>query len=475
WRGIPIWWSKMKRTIKWQLLLSFVSLSFILVGAFSWITLNLLESHFADYVRERQESELEEYSTDLENLYQQNGTWEENSQAIQRVGRNALQQSVIVRIFDEDGQLLWSPSASEEEDAKNKVQDHLLHMEQMVGGMESDYVQSRSPLYDGTEEIGMMEIQSVGPYAYTEHDALFISDMESKLVLVAFFSLLIPLFFALLVAKKLSSPIVTINDFTKEIAKGRYSSLSLEETGIREIDDLLVSVNDLSLQLQYQQKIRNRLSSDIAHEIRTPLTTLKGNIEAMIDGVWEISEERLYRCYEEVSRITRLIGEIDRINELESQESQLQKNTFDLTELAQQIVDNFQPMLVENKLNCSVSGDRVFISADRDKIHQVLTNLLANAIKFTPSGGRIDLYVSQSKGTTSFRIIDNGQGIPPEEVGQIFERFYMAEPSRNSKLGGQGIGLSIVKGIVNAHQGTISVDSIYGKGTTFTINLPKAK
>lgn len=465
----------MKRTIKWQLLLSFVSLSFILVGAFSWITLNLLESHFADYVRERQESELEEYSTDLENLYQQNGTWEENSQAIQRVGRNALQQSVIVRIFDEDGQLLWSPSASEEEDAKNKVQDHLLHMEQMVGGMESDYVQSRSPLYDGTEEIGMMEIQSVGPYAYTEHDALFISDMESKLVLVAFFSLLIPLFFALLVAKKLSSPIVTINDFTKEIAKGRYSSLSLEETGIREIDDLLVSVNDLSLQLQHQQKIRNRLSSDIAHEIRTPLTTLKGNIEAMIDGVWEISEERLYRCYEEVSRITRLIGEIDRINELESQESQLQKTTFDLTELAQQIVDNFQPMLVENKLNCSVSGNRVFISADRDKIHQVLTNLLANAIKFTPSGGRIDLYVSQSKGTTSFRIIDNGQGIPPEEVGQIFERFYMAEPSRNSKLGGQGIGLSIVKGIVNAHQGTISVDSIYGKGTTFTINLPKAK
>lgn len=465
----------MKRTIKWQLLLSFVSLSFILVGAFSWITLNLLESHFADYVRERQESELEEYSTDLENLYQQNGTWEENSQAIQRVGRNALQQSVIVRIFDEDGQLLWSPSASEEEDAKNKVQDHLLHMEQMVGGMESDYVQSRSPLYDGTEEIGMMEIQSVGPYAYTEHDALFISDMESKLVLVAFFSLLIPLFFALLVAKKLSSPIVTINDFTKEIAKGRYSSLSLEETGIREIDDLLVSVNDLSLQLQHQQKIRNRLSSDIAHEIRTPLTTLKGNIEAMIDGVWEISEERLYRCYEEVSRITRLIGEIDRINELESQESQLQKTTFNLTELAQQIVDNFQPMLVENKLNCSVSGDRVFISADRDKIHQVLTNLLANAIKFTPSGGRIDLYVSQSKGTASFRIIDNGQGIPPDEVGQIFERFYMAEPSRNSKLGGQGIGLSIVKGIVNAHQGTISVDSIYGKGTTFTINLPKAK
>lgn len=465
----------MKRTIKWQLLLSFVSLSFILVGAFSWITLNLLESHFADYVRERQESELEEYSTDLENLYQQNGTWEENSQAIQRVGRNALQQAVIVKIYDEDGQLLWQPSPSEEEEANTQMQDHLLHMEKTVWDIESDYLQTRVTLYDGAEEIGTLEVQSVSPHAYTQHDALFISGMKSTVVLVALISLLIPLFFALLVAKKLSSPIVTINDFTKEIAKGRYSSLSLEETGIREIDDLLVSVNALSLQLQHQQKIRNRLSSDIAHEIRTPLTTLKGNIEAMIDGVWEISEERLYRCYEEVSRITRLIGEIDRINELESQESQLQKTTFDLTELAQQIVDHFQPMLVENKLNCSVSGNRVFISADRDKIHQVLTNLLANAIKFTPSGGRIDLYVSQSKGPASFRIIDNGQGIPPDEVGQIFERFYMAEPSRNSKLGGQGIGLSIVKGIVNAHQGTISVDSIYGKGTTFSVDLPITK
>src|SRR5699024_9055064 len=136
------------------------------------------------------------------------------------------------------------------------------------------------------------------------------------------------------------------------IAKGRYSRLSLKESGVQEIDDLSDSVNELSLQLQRQQEIRNRLSSDIAHEIRTPLTTLKGNIEAMIDGVWEVSEERLYSCYEEVNRITRLIGEIDRINEIESQESQLQKSTFDLKELSQQIIKNFQALLIENGLNC---------------------------------------------------------------------------------------------------------------------------
>lgn len=465
----------MKRTIKWQLLLSFISLSFILVGGFSWITLNLMESHFADYVKERQESELKEYTSELEALYREDGTWEEDSQAIQSLGRNALQHAVILKIYDEDGQLLWSPSPSEEKETKDKIQNHLLHMEQMMGNVESDFVQSRIPLYNGSKEVGMIEIQSRGPFAYTEHEAFFISDMRNILILVTLISLLISLIFAVLVAKKLSAPIVVINDFTTEIAKGRYSSLPLEESGIREIDDLRDSVNELSLQLQRQQEIRNRLSSDIAHEIRTPLTTLKGNIEAMIDGVWEVSEERLYRCYEEVNRITRLIGEIDRINEIESQESQLQKSTFDLKELSQQIVDNFQALLIERHFHCSISGDSVLVSADRDKMHQVITNLLFNAIKFTPSGGEIDLHVSQSKDVVSFRIRDNGQGIPPEEVSQIFERFYMAEPSRNSQLGGQGIGLSIVKSIIHAHHGTISVDSVYGKGTTFTIALPKNK
>ncbi len=109
--------------------------------------------------------------------------------------------------------------------------------------------------------------------------------MRNNLIFVAIGSLIISLFFALLIAKKLSSPIVRIQNFTTEIAKGHYSQLAIEETGIQEIDSLLDSVDELSGQLQRQQEIRNRLSSDIAHEIRTPLTTLKGNIEAMIDGV----------------------------------------------------------------------------------------------------------------------------------------------------------------------------------------------
>lgn len=465
----------MKRTIKWQLLISFISLSFILVGAFSWITLNLMESHFADYVREREESELEAYRSPLEALYLEDDSWENDVEKIQRVGLNALEEKVILRIYDADGQLLWAPSNSEAENAEMNSQNQTMHMDQMMGDMrslENEHVQTRLILYDGTEEIGTLEMQSIGPLAYTQHDAFFISDMKNNLILLAVTALIISLFFAVMLSKKISSPIVKINAFTKEISNGRYSSLPLEKTRIREIDDLLDSVNDLSRQLQRQQEIRNRLSSDIAHEIRTPLTTLKGNIEAMIDGIWEVSQERLHQCHEEVNRITRLIGDIDRINAIESHENRLNKSPFDLTELTQQIVNNFQALLIEKNLHCSVNGDPVIVSMDRDKMHQVITNLLSNAIKFTASGGKIDLNVGQSKNTVFLSIKDSGQGIPPDEVDQIFERFYMAEPSRNSQLAGQGIGLSIVKSIVHAHQGTISVESVYGEGTTFVLRFP---
>lgn len=435
-----------------------------------------MESHFSDYVLERQESELEEYSTELEIIYQENDTWEGQSQELQILGRNALRRTILLKIYDEEEQLLWSPSPDEAEEANVRVHNHLLDMENAMENTESDRSQTQIPLYNnGSEQIGTVEIQFGGPFAYTQHEALFISDMRSILIWVAFISLLISLFFAIIVAKKLSAPIVAINNFTGDIKKGHYSRLSLDESGVGEIDDLKNSVNELSQQLQLQQVIRNRLSSDIAHEIRTPLTTLKGNIEAMIDGVWEVSEERLYRCYEEINRITRLISEIDRINEIESQESLLQKSSFDLKELSEQIVDNFQALLMDSKLDCSIRGDSVIVFADQDKMHQVITNLLFNAIKFTPTGGKIDIYVSQSKDIISFQIVDNGKGIPPDELSQIFERFYMTEPSRNSQFGGQGIGLSIVKSIVHAHLGTISVDSIYGKGTSFTIELPKTE
>ncbi len=462
---------KMNRTIKWQFIFSFVSISFIIIGAFSVMTLSLMDNHFAKYVAERQESDLIEYTTGLERLYEENEEWPTTA-AFDPIGLESLHNSITLKVYDNEKNLLWSPSSSDMMGNEQTMQGNAPNMGNMMGAIENTPIEKIVPLFNNEQKIGEAFISYMGPTSYSEYDASFIADMKNNLIIVAMVALVFSFFFAALVAKKISRPIVRVKDFTREIAKGNYTSSSPEKTDIKEIDELIVSVNDLSIQLENQQDIRNQLSSDIAHEIRTPLTTLKGNLEAMIDGIWEVTDERLQSSYDEVNRITRLIGSIDKINEIESNQDMLNKSSFDLYVLAETIFSNFEALFAKKNIHYSLDGGSLFINADKDKISQVITNLLSNAIKFTPSEGKITLKISQEKNQALLSVIDTGEGISPKEINHIFERFYMSDFSRNSLLGGQGIGLSIVKTIIKAHKGTITVKSDYGKGSTFTVILP---
>ncbi|WP_035054085.1 HAMP domain-containing sensor histidine kinase [Carnobacterium pleistocenium] len=464
----------MNRTIKWQFIVSFVSISFIIIGAFSVMTLSLMDNHFAKYVAERQESELLEYTTNLERFYAENDGWPTTA-AFDSIGLESLHNSVILKIYDTEKNLLWSPASSDMMGHNQKMLGNSSNMDNMMGSIENTPIEETIPLFNDEQKIGEVLINYMGPAVYSEHDALFIADMKNNLILAAIIALVLSFFFAALVAKKISRPIVKVKNFTRKIAKGNYSSSSPEKTAIKEIDELIVSVNDLSIQLENQQAIRNQLSSDIAHEIRTPLTTLKGNLEAMIDGIWEVTDERLHSCYDEVNRITRLIGSIDTINEIESQQDSLNKTSFDLYLLVENITANFEAFFAKKNIHYSLDGHSLFITADKDKISQVITNLLSNAVKFTPSKGSITLKVSKEKNHALLIVTDTGEGIHPKEINHIFERFYMSDLSRNSSLGGQGIGLAIVKSIIKAHKGTITAESDYGKGSTFTVILPTTK
>jgi two-component system sensor histidine kinase BaeS len=179
-------------------------------------------------------------------------------------------------------------------------------------------------------------------------------------------------------------------------------------------------VDSLSRQLDSQQEIRNRLSSDIAHEIRTPLTTLKGNLEAMLDGIWEPSSERLKICYDEVNRISRLIGNIDKINEMESNHEKLEFSRFDLQALSKKVATNFTAAAAKKNIILAVTGEPLMITADQDKISQVLTNLLANAIKFTPKQGNIHIETHLEGNRAVLKVSDDGIGIDPEDQEKDF-------------------------------------------------------
>lgn len=459
----------MKRTIGWQLLFSFLAISIVSVGLFGWLSMRIINDHFEEYVSLRQTEEITAFTGQLEQAYVGGDSWD--TTAISTIGADALESNIILKVYDANGQLIWAPSA-EEEKTLQQTGSHMMQMNDMMGGEESGYTLTTTTLHDGGKEIGSLAIGTIGPYAYTEHDRQFMTDVKNNFLIVALLTLVLAILFAGWVARKLSRPVVKVSDFTKEIAKGNYADQVPQETKIVEIDELIHSVNKLSHQLENQQAIRNRLSSDISHEIRTPLTTLKGNLEAMLDGIWEITEDRLRICYDEVNRISRLIGDIDRINEIESQHEKLTISSFDLQELSKKIVTNFASSIGQKNIALSVAGESVQIAADKDKISQVLTNLLSNAIKFTPENGKIEIETRKQGEQAILKVSDNGIGISPADQEKIFERFYMTEPSRNSKLGGQGIGLAIVKSIAKKHKGTVRVESAPGKGATFTVSLP---
>jgi signal transduction histidine kinase len=215
------------------------------------------------------------------------------------------------------------------------------------------------------------------------------------------------------------------------------------------------------------------MAGDYAHEFRTPLTSLQSNLEGMIDGIFEVTPERLESCREEILRLTRMISDIDKIVELESDSLVLHKENFDFTKLLNQVLTNFERQIFDKHIVLSVTASPLAIYADKDKISQVLVNLISNAIKYTGIDGKIYIEISDEKDSVKFSITDNGIGIAPDDLPNIFEHLYRADLSRARYTGGSGIGLSVAKAIITAHGGIITAESELNKGSKFTFVIKK--
>jgi len=160
------------------------------------------------------------------------------------------------------------------------------------------------------------------------------------------------------------------------------------------------------------------------------------------------------------------------LSKVEGEGHLLNKTTFDIYELISNIMLNFQGQFQKKRVELLIEGSRQEVCADKDKISQVMVNLISNGLKYTPQGGQVKIYVTSDNRSVKIIVEDNGYGIPPEDLPYIFERFYRADPSRNRQTGGSGIGLAIVKAIVEAHDGSVEVESTVNAGTKFIVTLP---
>jgi len=237
------------------------------------------------------------------------------------------------------------------------------------------------------------------------------------------------------------------------------------------------SFNRMTEELQRSDQLRRSLTADVAHELRTPLHIIQGNLEGILDGVYEPTGEHIEATLDETRMLARLIDDLHTLSQAEAGQLSLHRETVDVAELLADVETSFSGLAAAKEIDLSVScaGDPAGLAVfgDVDRLDQVLNNLVINALRHTPPGGQVTVGADRSAGDVRIVVADTGVGIPAEDLPYIFERFWRGDASRTHVDGaGAGLGLAIAKQLVEAHQGTITADSTTGLGTQFTITLP---
>lgn len=281
---------------------------------------------------------------------------------------------------------------------------------------------------------------------------------------------------------QITAPIRLMQKAAGAIAKGDLSQRVLVRSK-DELGDLAESFNHMASSLGSAETQRQKLLSDVAHELRTPLAVIQANTEAMQDGVLPIDLEQVNAIHAETLLLGRLINDLRLISLAEAGELRMDRRASDLNALLQSVLERFQPQGAQKgvEIELSVDGHLPTVTMDTDRMAQVLNNLVSNALRYTPEGGRITLhaaYSAEGDHAVQVSVTDTGSGIAPEDLPWVFDRFYRADKSRTRASGGSGLGLAIVKQLVEAHGGKVGVESpIFkengsGFGTRITYTLP---
>lgn len=301
----------------------------------------------------------------------------------------------------------------------------------------------------------------------------FINKLTISTGILALFMGLFAFVLGLVLGKRISAPLEELSAAIHLVARGKLDK-RISLTGDQEFVQLGHDFNIMAQNLQEAETYRQRFTADLSHELRTPLTLLRGQLEGMQAGSIPADNENVTLLLDEVIRLSRLVKELDNLALLENHRISLHITTFTVSELLDRLLPVHLAMQDKDIVfNVKVGNDVEQITADHDRLLQILLNLLANAGQHADKGGKINLSIQREQEHLLFSIADNGPGIQPGDLPHIFERFYRVDDSRNRRDGGMGLGLAIAKGYVEAHNGKIWVKSTPGIGTTFYFTLPR--
>ncbi|TFG64112.1 MAG: HAMP domain-containing histidine kinase [Spirochaetales bacterium] len=452
-----------------------LTLYFVLVGMLTIAILSVVinvffDRQFRQYAIREQEKQNREILTLVEKQVSPGSGW--NLSTIRDIGTNALDKGILFKVTSTDGSVIWDSMEYDFHLCSLMQAEVTKVMSSRYPGVQGGFIKTDYPILSGGRDEGILEISYYGPFFFSESDFRFIETINRLLIWAPAATLAASVLAGYSVSRTFTAPIMAASRFADRISHGDFGSTISVKGGSREVDNLVSSINSLSENLASQESLRKRLTADVAHELRTPLATLQSHVEAIIDGVYEATTDNLRSCHEEICRLGKLVASLELLAGYDHDVLKLEKTRFDLQEEVTKCADLFRNDFTKKEISLALAGRPVTVYADKDKLRQVIVNLISNALKYTQDGGSVELSVDGNSTNSFIRVKDSGCGISAEDQRFVFERFYRTDNSRNRETGGAGIGLSIVKEIVRAHGGTISLESEPGRGSVFTVAIP---
>ncbi len=300
----------------------------------------------------------------------------------------------------------------------------------------------------------------------------FSSALATPILQAGLVGLLMAFVLAAWISRTIAGPLQTFANAAGEIAAGHYEQ-SVAVTGAPELRAVAEAINSMSREVHDTQQSQRDFMANVSHDLKTPLTSIQGYSQAIMDGAAREPEKAAAIIHEEAERLTRMVTALTELARLQSGGITMQREAIDLQPLTQAIVQRLTVVADQKHITLATQlADGLVIQGDGDRMAQVLTNLISNAVKYTPTGGHVEVSGQRSPNQIRICVSDNGIGIAKEELPRIFERFYQVDRARGPQRG-TGLGLAIAREIVEAHGGRIQVDSPgRSEGATFTITLP---
>ena len=301
----------------------------------------------------------------------------------------------------------------------------------------------------------------------------FLIQVRTSLAWAALLAAVLSLVLGVGVSRLLTAPLARLTRAAQAVAAGDLSQ-RVDVRSHDEIGELGSAFNGMTASLAEAEALRKNLMADVAHELRTPLTVVQGNLQAILDGVYPLEMAQVASLYDETRLLARLVDDLHDLALADAGQLRLERAPVDLAVLARTAVGHFAPgaEAAGVALELAAAGHTPEVIGDAGRLAQVLRNLLSNALRHTPSGGRVTVRVEGAGAWVRLQVADTGSGIAPEDLPHVFDRFYRSDKGRGRGGGGAGLGLAIARQLVAAHGGRIEVASPPGAGATFTVTLP---